>query len=62
MAMKLAAILGPVTYGVVVWMAGGNHRTAILATGAFFVVGFALLFTVDVDRGRQAATGYDDRG
>ncbi len=62
MAMKLAAILGPVTYGVVVWMAGGNHRTAILATGAFFVVGFALLFTVDVDRGRQAATGYDDQG
>jgi MFS transporter, UMF1 family len=55
MAMKLAAILGPVTYGVVVWLADGEHRTAILATGVFFVVGLALLFTIDVERGRQAA-------
>ena len=60
MAMKLAAILGPVTYGVVVWVANGNHRTAILATGAFFVVGFVLLFTVNVDRGRAAATLAND--
>ena len=55
MAMKLAAILGPVTYGLVVWLAEGDHRSAMLATGVFFVVGLVLLFTIDIERGRQAA-------
>ncbi|MSQ21076.1 MAG: MFS transporter [Betaproteobacteria bacterium] len=59
MAMKLAAILGPVTYGGVVWLAADDHRTAILTTGVFFVVGLALLFTIDIDRGRKAAGASD---
>ena len=53
--MKLSAILGPVTYGLVTWISGGNHRLAILATGLFFIVGLALLRGVDVQRGRRAA-------
>lgn len=53
-AVKLAAILGPITYGLVVWMAQGNHRAAIAATGAFFLVGLVLLARVDVARGRAA--------
>jgi len=56
-AMKLAAILGPVTYGLVVWLGRGDHRTAILTTGVFFVAGLALLARVDVERGRVAARG-----
>lgn len=40
---RLAAILGPITYGVVTWVTGGNHRLGILTTGLFFVVGLALL-------------------
>ncbi len=53
-AMKLAAILGPITYGLVVWVAQGNHRTAIVATGAFFLIGLVLLARIDVARGRAA--------
>jgi UMF1 family MFS transporter len=55
LAVKLSSILGPVTYGVVTWVSGGNHRLAMLGTGAFFVVGLLLLAAVDVRRGRRAA-------
>ena len=30
-AIRLAAILGPLTYGAVTWITRGNHRLAILA-------------------------------
>ncbi|HXC38140.1 MAG TPA: MFS transporter, partial [Burkholderiales bacterium] len=55
LAVKLSSVLGPLTYGAVTWMSGGNHRLAILVTGGFFVVGLALLFGVNVQRGRSAA-------
>ncbi len=51
----LASILGPVTYGAVTWITGGNHRLAILATGVFFVVAIAFLAAVDERRGHAAA-------
>jgi MFS transporter, UMF1 family len=43
LACRLAAIIGPVTYGLVTWLTSGNHRLAILMTGLFFVVGLILL-------------------
>jgi UMF1 family MFS transporter len=55
LAVKLSSILGPVTYGVVTWVSHGNHRLAMLGTGAFFVLGLLLLSAVDVRRGRRAA-------
>jgi UMF1 family MFS transporter len=55
-ATRLASILGPVTYGAVTWATGGNHRLAILVTGAFFVVAIAFLARVDERRGHAAAT------
>jgi UMF1 family MFS transporter len=55
LAGKTAAIIGPMTYGLITWLTGGNHRLALLATSAFFVVGLALLLTVDERRGREAA-------
>lgn len=55
LAVKLSSIVGPVTYGLVSWLSRGDHRLAILMTGAFFVVGLALLGTVDVTRGRASA-------
>jgi UMF1 family MFS transporter len=55
LAVKAASIFGPLTYGAVTLIFAGNHRLAILATGAYFVIGLALLFAVDVERGRQAA-------
>jgi UMF1 family MFS transporter len=56
-AVRLSAILGPVTYGLVTLLTGGNHRLGILCTGVFFVVGWWLLRHVDVERGRVAAQG-----
>ena len=55
LAVKAASIFGPLTYGAVTWIFAGNHRLAILATGAYFVVGLALLWRVQVERGRAAA-------
>ena len=55
LAVKLSSILGPVTYGIVTWASGGDHRTAILVTGIYFVVGIAIVAGVDATRGRRAA-------
>ena len=54
-AVRLAAIIGPITYGLVTWVTGGNHRLGILSTALFFVVGLVLLRRVDVQRGQAAA-------
>ncbi|MFN8910544.1 MAG: MFS transporter, partial [Betaproteobacteria bacterium] len=55
LAVKLSSILGPVTYGLVNWLSGGNHRLAMLVTGGFFVAGLAILRGIDPERGRAAA-------
>ncbi|MCW5604223.1 MAG: MFS transporter [Burkholderiales bacterium] len=55
LAVKLSSILGPVTYGVVTWVSGGDHRLAILITGAYFLVGIAIIASLDTARGRRAA-------
>jgi len=47
--------MGPVTYGAVTWVTGGNHRLAILATGVFFLIAIAILAAVDERRGHAAA-------
>jgi len=55
LAVKFSSILGPLTYGVVTWLSGGDHRLAILITGAYFVAGIAIIAGVDAARGRAAA-------
>ena len=54
-AVRLSAIVGPLTYGLVTWVTAGNHRLAILSTGVFFVIGLLLLSKVDMARGEIAA-------
>ncbi|NCN87897.1 MAG: MFS transporter [Gallionella sp.] len=54
LAVKLSSILGPVTYGLVSWLTRGDHRMAILVTGAFFLVGLLILRGVDASRGQRA--------
>lgn len=54
-AVRLAAIIGPVTYGLVTWITVGNHRLAIGVTGLFFLAALALLRGIDVERGIAAA-------
>lgn len=55
LAGKLAAIVGPVSYGVVTYLSQGDHRLALLTTTGFFIAGLVLLATVDERRGRAAA-------
>lgn len=55
LASRAAAIIGPISYGVISGVSGGNHQYAMLSTLAFFLAGLALLFTVDEHRGRMAA-------
>jgi UMF1 family MFS transporter len=55
LAVKLSAILGPLTYGVASWVTQGDHRTAILITGSYFVVGLFVLRGVNAARGSAAA-------
>ena len=54
-AVRLSAIVGPITYGLVTVLTAGNHRLAILSTGVFFVLGLIVLRRVDVARGSAAA-------
>lgn len=58
-AVRLAAILGPLTYGLATWATSGNHRLAILSTALFFVLGLLLLKPIDVARGMRAAQATD---
>jgi UMF1 family MFS transporter len=54
LAGKLAAIIGPLSYGLITYLTAGNHRLAIASTVLFFVVGLAVLATVDEQRGKAA--------
>ncbi len=58
-AVRLASIIGPLSYGTITWMTGGNQRTAILSTAVLFAVGLLLLIPVNVQRGREAALQAD---
>jgi UMF1 family MFS transporter len=54
-AIRLASIVGPLTYGLITWLADGNQRTAILSTSVLFLLGLLLLMPVNMQRGRLAA-------
>ncbi len=54
-AVKLSAILGPMTYGLTSWLTDGDHRLAILLTGSYFILGLLILSRIDLKRGRRAA-------
>ena len=51
---KFAGIIGPALFAAMI-AATGSSRGAILALDAFFVVGAAILWKVDVEAGRRAA-------
>jgi UMF1 family MFS transporter len=52
---RLSVIIGPLSYGLINYWSGGNHRLSLLSTVTFFALGLLLLFRVDEDRGRAAA-------
>ena len=45
-AVRLASVLGPLLYGLVTWMSGGNQRLALASTAGLFVLGLLLLTQV----------------
>jgi len=55
MAIRLAAIIGPLSYGFITYATAGDHRQALLSTTVFFVAGLLLLIPVNENRGAQAA-------
>ena len=55
LAVKLASIIGPLTYGATSWLTAGDHRQALLITGLYFVAGLAVLRGIRAGRGRHAA-------
>jgi UMF1 family MFS transporter len=55
LAVKLASILGPLTYGAASWITRGDHRQALLITGSYFVAGLWALRGVQAARGHRAA-------
>jgi len=60
LAVKFSSMLGPLTYGLVSWVSGGDHRLSMLITGSYFLAGLLLLTGVNAERGRQAALLADD--
>jgi UMF1 family MFS transporter len=56
-SVRLASIIGPLSYGAITWATGGNQRLAIASTAALFAAGLVLLQKIDVRRGREAAAG-----
>jgi len=55
MSLRLSAIIGPLSYGMINYLTMGNHRIAILSTLVFFLSGLLLLFFIDEQRGKNCA-------
>jgi UMF1 family MFS transporter len=60
LATKLAAVIGPLSYGTVTYITG-DHRQAILVTTLFFIAGLLMLTGINETRGREAAKIVFDR-
>jgi UMF1 family MFS transporter len=56
MTLRLAALVGPVSFGAIAEVTGGNLRLGLLSTAAYFLLGLLLLTRVDERRGRAHAT------
>lgn len=50
---QLAAAIGPLSYGVVTWVTGGNQRLAMLCTGLFFILALIILNKISWERGQK---------
>lgn len=57
LSVKAASILGPLSYGLISFLTDNNHRIAMLATGVYFVLGWWILRTLDMQRGRARVVG-----
>jgi UMF1 family MFS transporter len=53
---KSSSVIGPMAFGFVAVMTGGNQKLAVMALSVLFVVGWLLLQRVDDPKAAQAAT------
>ncbi|MEW5791889.1 MAG: MFS transporter [Pseudomonadota bacterium] len=60
LAVRLSAILGPMTYGLLTWLTHNDHRLALLLTGGYFLAGLVLLWWVNIPRGLRAAVAAEE--
>ncbi len=58
-AGKIGAIIGPMTFGLLVLLSGGNQRLAILSTGIFFILGIIGISFCNQKDGIQAVKSYE---
>ena len=58
LASRAAAILGPVSYGIVNRLTDGNYQVALFTTLGFFIAGLVLLLTVNEKRGQLAGRSF----
>lgn len=49
-AVWVANVLGPITYGLMTWVTSGDQRIAILVTTLYFVIGMLILRSVKLPR------------
>lgn len=54
-AVRLAAVIGPASYGLVTWLTNNNMRLGMGVTTTFFALGLLLLKPINVARGIAAA-------
>jgi UMF1 family MFS transporter len=54
-AVRVASIIGPLSYGLITWATGGDQRQAILSTTILFAIGLLMLLPLNMARGRRAA-------
>ena len=55
LSVQVAAIIGPLTFGAVLYLTDNNYRLGMLITGGFFVIGLLLIASINIERGRRAA-------
>ena len=55
LSVQVAAIIGPLTFGAVLYLTDNNYRLGMLITGGFFMVGLLVIASIDIERGRRAA-------
>lgn len=53
--IRLSSIAGPLSYGLINYWSGGNHRLSLVSTLLFFIAGLLLLVGVNERRGKAAA-------
>lgn len=51
LATRIAFILGPISYGLITWLSGGQHRLGLGATSLFFIGGLVLAYRLSPQAG-----------